>query len=346
MTIYFGTNREPDVHSKPTRFGSRINSRLPGELRFGTARIVGDSVQIDVARETARGGVLKLMPKDNVFEQLRQTMVANPGSDILVFVHGYNVSFDEAIRDAAAICQAYGGASASPAKTYIPFVFSWPSDGSLLPLRAYYSDRDDAASSALALRRGFEKLASFLGDIAEKAKAITKAGGDGRGYLCNGQIHVLAHSMGNFALSHAVDGISRNNARARRLWGEVILAAADEDETVFEPGSRFHRLGEFCNRVSIYINRNDRALIISDVTKPNPDRLGALGPRNPRALSTQVEIVDCQRVAGGSLTQHSYYRTSPAVVADIAAVLGGKAGSDIDPRSYDPQKNHYRLGQA
>ena len=344
MIVYFGTNREPDVHGNPTRFGTRINSRLPGELRFGTANITGETVQISVARETARGGVLKLLPRDNVFEQLRQTMVANPGSDVLVFVHGYNVSFDEAIRDAAAICGSYSAASAGAAKSYIPFVFSWPSDGSLIPLRAYYSDRDDASSSALALRRGFEKLASFLGEIAKNATEITRKGGDGRGYLCGGQIHVLAHSMGNFALSHAVEGISRDNARARRLWGEVILVAADEDETVFERGGRFHRLGEFCNRVSIYINRNDRALIISDVTKPNPDRLGALGPRNPRALSTQVEIVDCQRVAGGSLTQHSYYRTSPAAVTDIAAVLGGRAGSDIEWRTYDPQKNHYRLG--
>lgn len=344
MTVYFGTNREPNVHSKPTSFGSRINSRLPGELRFGTAIVADGQVEIEVAREAVKNGTLAAVKRDNVFESLRKQMVEHPGTDVVVFIHGYNVSFDEAIKDAAAICRAYSLASGNAAKTYVPFVFSWPSDGSLIPYRAYYSDRDDAVSSALALRRGFEKLAKFLSEIAEEAKAIAKAGGDGRSHLCDGQIHVLAHSMGNYALSHAVDSIAHDNARARRLWGEVILAAADEDETAFEPGKRFHRLGEFCNRVSVYINRNDKALVISDVTKPNPDRLGALGPRNPRALSTQVEIIDCQRVAATSITQHSYYRDSPSVVADITAVLSGKAGSDINPRSYDPQKNHYRLG--
>ena len=55
-------------------------------------------------------------------------------------------------------------------------VFTWPSDGSMLPFKAYASDRDDARASGVALGRGLQKLASFLSGIRPEVSSIPICG--------------------------------------------------------------------------------------------------------------------------------------------------------------------------
>ena len=343
MKVYFGTNRAPNRRRNPDGFTRDPNPVSPGELRFGHILAARDGTaieDIEIYPEAKTRGVLTA--RTDFFTEIRDTM-AREGRDLLIYVHGYDYSFEEAVLRTSAIVALYEAAGAR----LVPFVFTWPSDGRKLPFRSYYRDRDDARNSALALSRGFQKLAERLEALWRQEQDRRRQGGaDGESLLCDQQIHVMAHSMGNFAFAHALARMADEGARPRRIWGEVILAAADEDEDVFEPGKRLESLTHFCRRVTCYIDRDDVALKISDVTKTNPDRLGAQGPVRPRSLPPQIEVVDCEPVtrAKRDISRHQYYYKEQAVIADIVAVLSGLPADDIAGRRYQAQKNHYRLG--
>ena len=95
----------------------------------------------------------------------------------LVFVHGFNVSFDEALQRAAQLRRDLNYDSAL-------FVFSWPSRGSMW---RYGTDLDSAAAAA-------KSLAEFLAAV-EHATGAEK-------------IHLVAHSMGNRVLLPALKRIA------------------------------------------------------------------------------------------------------------------------------------------
>lgn len=340
MKIFFGTNRQPITKAGITRFNHRINPASPGELRFGTANLNDDGdISIDLFPETSRQGIK--VSKRNFFDEAREAMLAGGGRDVLVFIHGYNVSFDEAIKALATMVEGLS----KQGKEVVPILFSWPSDGSAIPWRSYYSDRDDAAASACALSRGFQKLAHYLKSLTKaelKAKLLNLPAPV---QLCHQKIHLMVHSMGTFALSNALQRINDGTKHINRLWGEVILTASDEDEDILEDGRRLHNLSAFAERVSIYFNRGDLALRGSDYTKGNPARLGMMGPRNPRALPANIDVVDCSRLLkgfDGGFLQHSYYNSVDEVIADTAGLLDGVASEDLN-RRYNEKTNHYSL---
>ncbi len=212
-------------------------------------------------------------------------------------------------------------------------LFTWPSDGSLLPFKAYASDRDDARASGVALGRGIQKLANFL------------RGTNPQDY-CGQSVHLLAHSMGNYAVRHAVQNIKASaGSNIRRLFDQVLMMAADEDDDAFELDYKLAPLPQLARRVSLYCNPSDEALVTSDVTKGNPDRLGASGPRNARLLPDKVTVVNTEKVIQPlkDRTGHQYYRLNPAVRRDVLQVLAGVAPQDIKQRVFVPETKSFRL---
>jgi len=89
---------------------------------------------------------------------------------------------------------------------------------------------------------------------------------------------------------------SSSGTSLRRLLEQVVLFAADEDADAFEFDYKFQSLPDMARRVTVYHNASDKALVTSDLTKGNPDRLGASGPRNSRALPDKVSVVNCEPV--------------------------------------------------
>ena len=84
-------------------------------------------------------------------------------------------------------------------------------------------------------------------------------------------------------------------------------------------------------------------LAVSDLTKGNPDRLGADGPAHPRSLPGKVSLVDCTEIVTEGFQEHRYHKTDEAAIRDIRAVLDGTASADIPHRRYLPETNSYRL---
>ena len=134
--------------------------------------------------------------------------------------------------------------------------------------------------------------------------------------------------------------------------------AADEDNDAFEHDGKLRLLPDLAKAVHVYFSEDDKALVISDVTKRNPDRLGATGPRIRANLQRKIDLVDCRLVdhvppeelsldeIGRSLSQHQYYRLRPEVIADVKQVLAGTKPSDIEGRDFVQEHLSYLIQAA
>ncbi|HKJ51597.1 MAG TPA: alpha/beta fold hydrolase [Gammaproteobacteria bacterium] len=338
VKVYYGTNRKPNRKKAPEDFGTGFSDDGLANLRFGMADISGDELDhydlyiaperlnTDYQRKIkgSRGSVLG---SENVFRRVREKMIEY-SRDTVVFIHGYNVSFKEALTSAARIKRNFSTDSGGPGINVV--AFSWPSDGSMMPYIAYGNDRQDAAASGPAFARGLLKLADFLrGSTPEEA--------------CEHRLHLVAHSMGNYVLRHTVqEYVHQSSGRPVRIFDQVFLMAADEDDDAFEHDYKLKPLTRLAKRVNVYFNNEDRAMAVSDKTKGNPDRLGDDGPRVPRGIPGKVSLIDVTPVVDG-LVEHSYFIDSPRVVADMTEVLSGKASDAIAGREYVPETNRYRL---
>ncbi|MEM7811022.1 MAG: alpha/beta fold hydrolase [Planctomycetota bacterium] len=328
-TIYFATNRRPNRQIGPDDFGgdfakvTRDGGEGVADLRFGKATVSAKgAVSLEVRRDPPVGR--QRLGSYCVFEELR-TRMADNSRDVLIGVHGFNVSFQEAVRWAARLSKTYAAANVEVV------LFTWPSQGELLK---YQNDRLHAQISGAAMARAIKKFIGFLRSLRSVEDGVR----------CEREVHLLAHSMGCYVLRNALQEMTSWTPRSLpRIFGDIILAAADEDEDAFAVVEKLARLPETAKRVHVYFNRGDRALQVSDVTKGHPDRLGAAGPAAPRTLHAKISLVDCSRVVRG-VTEHDYAWSDATVAADIAAMLRGSAvdSSELN-REYAPHWNHFRL---
>lgn len=335
MRIYFGTNRNPDNSEDPSDFGKGFSQNGLTDLRFGWADVNDDDYgdfklsvapeKIDVGEEKAKRNDFseQKLGSKAVYDEIRRVMKED-AKDCIIFIHGYNVDFKDAIKATAKLKRFYKSVPA------VFFCFTWPSDGSMTPYKAYASDRKDASMSGEALGRGIMKLVDFLRD--------TKAED-----YCQKKMHLFAHSMGNYALRCAVQSIKNKSPNGLiRLFDQICLFAADEDSDSFEYEYKLKNLPDMAKRVNVYHNDGDKALVVSDFTKGNPDRLGADGPRNTRLLPDKVTVINCSDIVN-DLVGHSYYLEEEMVRDDVISVLQGKAPGEIEGRVYQVETRSYKL---
>lgn len=249
----------------------------------------------------------KKLGSEEMFAEVQHTL--RQGRDVLIYVHGFNVSWWEAVGSALALKAMlnHQKRSVQKKKDVLVVLFTWPSDGSALPFAAYRSDRTEAIGSGFALGRGFLKLRDFLTEATRPPSKQEEKNGK-KWEPCLQNINVLCHSMGNYVLQHALQRIIKQTTTSRlpRIFDNVFLCSPDVDDNVLETDQPLSRLPEICRNVSIYYNRGDLALRGSDITKGNPDRLGTNGTANPSNLDPKVSQIDCSDIVAG-LLEHSYY---------------------------------------
>ena len=85
-------------------------------------------------------------------------------------MHGYNVDWYAALGGAIAMEQMLNRGKKPSEKKITVVLFSWPSNGSMMPFAAYKSDRTDARDSGKAIGRALLKLKDFLGTLRIDAK--------------------------------------------------------------------------------------------------------------------------------------------------------------------------------
>jgi esterase/lipase superfamily enzyme len=171
---------------------------------------------------------------------------------VLVFVHGFNNRFDEAVYRFAQIVHD----SKVPA---IPILFTWPSRGEVR-LRTYNYDRESANYSRDALE-------SLLGTLTSYP-AIT-------------EVNLLAHSMGNWVALEALRGRSMRGGqtlasiKADKLKN-AMLVAPDVDVDVFR--AQIQRMGTARPRIALFVSQDDPALRLSKTLADDTPRLGNIDP--------------------------------------------------------------------
>lgn len=392
ITVFYATNRahEGAQRFRPERYGTRFSSDGMENLRFGRVTFSADPLRVQAllnqervrtgpgdgealqdyfsgcARQTQRieayeevipdarlsevGQKKVLLGSKAMFADLQQDMQC--GRDTLLLIHGYNVSWEEAVGTAAALEAMLNrpeppGVQVPAAPAVRVVLFTWPSNGQALPFVSYKSDRGDAAASAGAVGRGLLKVRDFLHELGREVRSgnrhvirlretleaqgvrpseIDRAVAQMEATeVCGRSIHLLAHSMGNYVFQHALGRLWEftPGTALPRLFDRVFLCAADVDDDVLEPGQPMEQVHQVANLVSIYHNVNDNALRVSDYTKANPDRLGQRGAARPQALHQKMLQVDCSPLVTG-LTQHSYY-TNGRIARDIRLSLQGVA---------------------
>lgn len=334
LRLYYATNRNhegPD-RWKPTGYGTKFSDDGPENLRFGKLELAADEKEVrrQLAAQTGFGkgngnelaAYLKtLVPQadisafgeavdqsqpdaqlgsQTIFAELQQAMFQS--SDVLVYIHGFNVSWADAVAAALALQENLNqNDPQKPKQQALVVLFTWPSDGKALPYVSYKSDRTEARASGAAVGRGFLKVRDFL-------RKVQTLDARGRDVACGQELHLLCHSMGNYVLQCALERMAEFTPGNSfpRLFEHIFLCSPDVDDTALEPGQPLGSLHELAMHVTIYYNRGDLAMYVSDYTKGNPERLGHNGAARPALLHNKVHQVDCSPIVGGAV-EHSYY---------------------------------------
>lgn len=365
-TVFFGTNRNPDP-SAPFGLSNAYNAEKPYYYRIGKVEVekVGhpwhdvDAAykcgQPEIFEEVpAEGGKPQILGSTQAFDAMRTTMLEDP-RDVIVHLHGFANSFDGAMERAAEIRDAYlstptdtkTGALKSRGKEPLVFSFSWPSDGVTMGTAAgadpekrkwaYSSDREDARASGQAMARCALRMFRYLGDLAKEDR-------------CSQRLHLVAHSMGNWALRNAVQSLAamadENGERLRMVFENAFLMCSDIEDDTLEDETGLKPLLKLARKIHVYHAFNDSALSASEM-KPNQGaRLGHHGPSNMAALPDRVFAVDCSGVSftpSPGHVRHQYYRLAPEVVKDVRGVLAGKSPGEMAWRVAEGGPNRYRI---
>ncbi|MGN7705705.1 alpha/beta hydrolase [Chryseobacterium sp. 22543] len=250
-------------------------------------------------------------------------------SDVLIFIHGYLYDFDDELKAILDLKKIFIDNPASPVE-HILFV-SWPASGSIIPL-SYFDDKASSINSGTSLMRLFYFYTQFLKDIFSNRDLAP----------CNQRIHIMAHSLGNRVLQSMLYSLKRENIL--RVIDQVLLLNADVSYKVFEDSEdSYNKLPLLANRISIYLNRQDAVLGISQFTKNIlTPRLGKNGPSDLTHYKDIVSIIDCTFVKEDILNSFKYevgnhwgYLSSSQVQSDIFQNLNGIDRNLITNRSKD-----------
>jgi esterase/lipase superfamily enzyme len=295
--VYFATDRKP-VSGAPLEASFGAERTTPNNLSYGSAIV-------SIPKSHSIGNVER--PK---FRYLKWSYEAETDADhfrikaitpldragfvseleggadsILLFIHGYNVSFADAVFKAAQIAF-----DANFPGTVL--VFSWPSAGELLK---YDYDHDSAEFAVPDLAKVYSLLANEIGKK---------------------NVYIVAHSMGNQALVSALelDALTKANLTI----SELVMAAPDVDKDVF--GSKVNQIRTVANNITLYASAADKALLASS-KKSFDTRLGFVGPSGPN-IFPGVDVIDVTAVGDDMLgLDHSTFSSSRAVLDDLGHLI-------------------------
>ncbi|MDR3641922.1 MAG: alpha/beta fold hydrolase [Humidesulfovibrio sp.] len=208
---------------------------------------------------------------------------------VVIFVHGYNTSFPEALYRMAQLVAD----NPNPGHAVL---FSWPSDGTL---SGYVADKDAAAFSR-------DQLTAFLTWLTQDPRL--------------GDINLAAHSMGCWLTMEALRQLrlSGHDHALDRL-GSVILAAPDIDLDVFR--SQMEVIGPLTPPLTVLASPDDRALSLSDQLGGGRERVGSLDARDPRiqalAQAEKFQLIDISSMSATDSLNHDRFVGAAATLQKV-----------------------------
>ncbi|MEE4075169.1 alpha/beta hydrolase [Pseudomonas viridiflava] len=222
----------------------------------------------------------------------------------LLFIHGYNVSFNEAIWRAAQICHD------------LKFVgtmlcYSWSSSGKVL----------DYAADESTIDWSQEHLRTFLTEVTTK--------------LGLSRLHIVAHSMGNRALLAVLE--TWQNEPGYTPIDQVVLAAPDIDAGRFKQISKVFKKYK---QVTLYASQTDKAICVS--TKIH--RHKRAGNAKPPIVLEGLSTVDVSTAGADMFgLGHSYFATSKTVFRDLYYIIKQRFTPDLRAGITLDELGYYKL---
>jgi len=332
-TVWYITNRAQ-------RNDHWINRRAElsyGFRTFDVTPVRRDAESIDAHLEVKPRFASRLAEPDFLEALKRSIREAGPDAAVLLHVHGYATSINEATEEAAEMKRR--GGFRGPV-----VVFAWPANdiGVTWPTskrfftNAYWQDSVAASASAPDLAQAVQTLVHELG--AER-------------------VVVSAHSMGSQLLAVVL----RDNALSTRLRGSPLRGLAfvspDVDREYFRD-SVLPRAHAGATRVTLYGARNDLLLKLSGTIHNGRPRAGLLesGLRWPATVHV-VDITDGRaaafRLGAWADTHHALRREGSALV-DLFSIVVARApvacrealGAIVVPSTNDIDAAQWRLTDA
>lgn len=304
ITIFVATTRRAVASERP---GERYGPDDADSLQFAavgvnvppySARGTGDlprpssirvntlSYRPDPAKDFF---VSSVIPVDSTrfVSRIAADLAATKSRDILVFVHGFNTTFEDAALRAAQIAADIGFDGSV-------ILFSWPSAGSVA---SYVRDQGSARNA------GFHLLRIL------------------RGHAVSAQpdrIHLMGHSMGSEVISKALTLVNPGDSLPR--FAQLVLAAPDIDARIFRR-EVLPRVETRANRISLYASDDDDALRASRSLN-GIWRLGLGG--DSLTVIKGMDTIDASRVRADVLG-HTLFGNQ-AFLADLAVLLADGKG--------------------
>jgi esterase/lipase superfamily enzyme len=243
-------------------------------------------------KEFAVLNVGKIASQQQVLEWVRQNR--NGKRQVLIFVHGFNNTYADAVFRFAQIVHDTGTDAA-------PILFTWPSRGDVFD---YLYDKESTNYS----RRALEDL------ILQATKSPDVA-----------DVTILAHSMGAWLTAEALRDIALRDKIIPAKVRNVVFASPDIDIDVFR--RQFIELGAKRPHFTIFTSTNDKALEVSRLLSGGVSRVGGtdLMPYAPVLEKLGVSVIDTSAVVPGDPLGHIAFADTPDIVRLLGRRLAGQS---------------------
>jgi esterase/lipase superfamily enzyme len=299
--VWFGTNRGP---VDPTDIGKGFSNEreISGIVHYGTCNVeiprthkfgsTGSAfwkrwLRLDFSDDHLKLSKITSLHSRHAFLVSLQTELGSQAKaerEVLVYLHGYNCSFEDAALRAAQIGFDLKVQGAT-------VFFSWPS---MATAKGYPADIARVEASET-------HIADFLSAVAKEADAQ--------------RVHVIAHSMGNRGFARAVSRITSFAATTSGVrFGQIILAAPDLDVDLFKQLATAYP--KISDRTTMYVSARDKALAMSSWLQDS-DRAGFTPPITVMDGIDTVEVTDIDL----TLLGHGYFAEAEPVLYDIKELI-------------------------
>jgi esterase/lipase superfamily enzyme len=261
-------------------------SSAPGDPAHDFVTLRADRLDLKQATADFNGRLLRLKPSER---------------HVLLFVHGYNTRFEEAVYRFAQIAHDAGA-------PVVPVLFTWPSRGKLFD---YAYDRDSATYSRDALE-------TLLQAMVRNPNV--------------GEISILAHSMGNFVTVEALRQMAIRNRGLSPKIKDIMLASPDIDFDVFRREIAEIEASDRTPPITLFVSKDDRALRASSLLAGSEPRLGAIDPNAEPYKSVleqaRVHVVDLTAIKSSDAMNHGKFASSEVVKAIGHRLAAGQSLND------------------
>jgi esterase/lipase superfamily enzyme len=223
---------------------------------------------------------------------------------VLLFVHGFNNRFDEAVYRFAQIIHD----SKVPA---LPVMFSWPSHG-VVGLRAYQDDLENATNSREALEETLDGIGAN-----PNVKEVT----------------IVCHSMGCFLTLEALHSKALRAGKIGSKVKNVLLVAPDVNVNLFR--TQMREMGSARPRFALFLSQDDHALKLSKSIGGGEARLGDVHPDEEPYKSDfrreRIMVFELTALGGGAHSR-AFEKVTSVVGMIEERLAGGQVMTDGDSK--------------